>query len=105
LPFDDGHFDVVMTSMMLHHLPRSSREQCVREMRRVAKAGGRILVVDFDAPARAEGGFLAHVHTHGSLKPGEVTGLLMDAGLTVVDKGKAGFKNLQFVLATKPSAQ
>src|SRR5262249_10539885 len=32
LPFDDGRFDVVITSMLLHHLPRSSREQCVREM-------------------------------------------------------------------------
>jgi ubiquinone/menaquinone biosynthesis C-methylase UbiE len=105
LPFDDGRFDVVMTSMMLHHLPQSSRKQCIREMRRVAKPRGRILVVDFDAPSRLRRGFLGHFHGHGSLKPGEVTSLLADAGLTVIHEGVARFKNLQFVLATNQAVQ
>lgn len=105
LPFGDGRFDVAMTSMMLHHLPRSSRGQCIREMRRVVKPGGRLLLVDFEAPARPEGGFLARFRRHGSLKPGELAGLLADAGLTLVDKGTARFKSLQFVLAKRPATQ
>src|SRR5687768_2717271 len=52
LPFPDAHFDVVLSTLMLHHLPRLVREQCAREMRRVLKPGGRLLAVDFATPAR-----------------------------------------------------
>src|SRR5215216_2689832 len=47
LPFSDERFDVVLSTVMLHHLPRSGREQAVREARRVLKPGGRLLAVDF----------------------------------------------------------
>ena len=39
-----------MSTLMLHHLPRRVREQCVQEMRRVLKPGGRVLAVDFANP-------------------------------------------------------
>jgi ubiquinone/menaquinone biosynthesis C-methylase UbiE len=100
LPFPDRRFDVVVTSMVLHHLPRSSREQCAREMRRVVRPGGRVLAIDFDPPPRRSG-FLARLHRHGNLKPGELAELLVDAGLTVSENGAVGFRNLQFVLATR----
>lgn len=100
LPFPDGRFDVVVTSMMLHHLPRGSREQCAREMRRVVKPGGRVLAIDFDPPPRRSS-FLARLRRHGNLKPGELAGLLVDAGLTISEKGAVGFRELQFVLATR----
>ena len=100
LPFLDGQFDVVVTSMMLHHLPRSSREQCAREMSRVVRPGGRVLAIDFDPPPRRSG-LLAHMHRHGHLKPGELAELLVDAGLAVAERGAVGFRNLQFVLATR----
>ena len=35
LPFGDERFDVVLSTVMLHHLRRATREQAVREMRRV----------------------------------------------------------------------
>ena len=46
LPFPDAHFDVVLGTLMLHHLPRAAREQCVREMRRVLKPGGKLLFAE-----------------------------------------------------------
>lgn len=36
LPFADASFDVVLSTLMLHHLPRPLREQCAREVRRSA---------------------------------------------------------------------
>lgn len=103
LPFPDGRFDVAVSSMMLHHLPRSSREQCARELCRVLKPGGRVLVIDFDAPGRGSG-FLGRLrlHRHGNLRPGELAALLAGAGLVVAETGAVGFGSLQFVLATAP---
>ena len=39
LPFADGAFDVVMTSMFLHHLPTELAADVLREMNRVASHG------------------------------------------------------------------
>lgn len=50
LDFPDGSFDVVVTSLMLHHLPEDSRPQAIAEMRRVLRPEGRLLVADFRPP-------------------------------------------------------
>lgn len=39
LPFEDGAFDIVMTSMFLHHLPSDVAADVLREMNRVAAVG------------------------------------------------------------------
>lgn len=47
LPFDDGRFDLVTTSMVLHEVPADAREAFVTEMARVTRPGGRMLLIDF----------------------------------------------------------
>ena len=47
LPFDDDRFDLVMTSMVIHEVPDAERIALLREMARVAKPDGRLLVIDF----------------------------------------------------------
>lgn len=49
LPHDDGSFDLVMTSMVLHEVPAASRSPVLEEMARVSAPGGRILIIDFRA--------------------------------------------------------
>jgi SAM-dependent methyltransferase len=44
LPFDYGSFDIVGCLRLLHHVPRP--ELAVSELARVARSGGRILIVD-----------------------------------------------------------
>ncbi|MBI5041273.1 MAG: class I SAM-dependent methyltransferase [Gammaproteobacteria bacterium] len=51
LPFETEYFDVVLSSLMLHHLPPEAKRQGLREVRRVLKDGGRLIVVDVDRPA------------------------------------------------------
>jgi ubiquinone/menaquinone biosynthesis C-methylase UbiE len=101
LPFRDAQFDVVLSTVMLHHLPRKAREQCAGEIRRVLKPGGRVLAVDFGSPSHARQSLIAHFHRHGHTKVEEIIGLLTRAGLDRVDSGEVGMKNLHFVLASR----
>ena len=97
LPFPDDTFDVVLSTLMLHHLPRKTRQQCASEIRRVLKPGGRVLAVDFGRPTRR--GLLAHFHRHGYVAVEEITAVLGNAGLTTVKSGPVGMNYLHFVLA------
>ena len=101
LPFPDARFDVVLSTLMLHHLPRPVRRQCAAEIRRVLKSRGRLLVVDFGRP-QAKTGILAHVHRHGHVDLADVRAMLADAGFALTEDGPVGFSSLHFVLATAP---
>ena len=50
LPFADGRFQLVVSSLMLHHLDRATKLLALREWRRVLAPGGRLLLVDFGVP-------------------------------------------------------
>ncbi|MDP9176989.1 MAG: methyltransferase domain-containing protein [Gemmatimonadota bacterium] len=102
LPFPDAQFDVVLSTLMLHHLPKLVRRQCAREMRRVLKPGGRVLAVDFATPAGKRKGLLARFHRHGHLALRDMTELLAESGVRVVESGSVGVGDLHFALATAP---
>jgi ubiquinone/menaquinone biosynthesis C-methylase UbiE len=97
LPFSAGRFDVVMSTLMLHHLPRTTRQQCAKEIKRVLKSGGRVLAVDFGRGKQR--GLLAHLHRHGHVEVQDIVTLLSDAGLKPIRSGPVGMNNLNFVLA------
>jgi ubiquinone/menaquinone biosynthesis C-methylase UbiE len=105
LPYPDRYFDAVLSTLMLHHLPRNARQQCAREMRRVLKPGGRVLAVDFGEPQKKRAGLLSHFHRHGHVALGDIIEVLSDARLSVVESGAVGMKDLQFVFATIPASQ
>lgn len=100
LPFPDAQFDVVLSTLMLHHLPRKVRQQCAREVYRVLKPQGRVLAVDFGIPQR-KSGLLAHFHRHGHVDPREISTLFDEVGFCCVQSGPVGISSLQFVLASR----
>ena len=101
LPFADAHFDVVLSSVMFHHLPRKARLQCAREIRRVLKPDGRVLVVDFEGMADEKRTLLSHFHRpHGHVRLNDIVELLKEAGLNTIESGPVGIRDLQFALAT-----
>jgi demethylmenaquinone methyltransferase/2-methoxy-6-polyprenyl-1,4-benzoquinol methylase len=50
LPFDDKSFDVACASFALHEMPPRVRERVLREMARVTKTDGAIVIVDYALP-------------------------------------------------------
>jgi ubiquinone/menaquinone biosynthesis C-methylase UbiE len=50
LPFAGGTFDVVLSSLMLHHLDGPAKRAALREWRRVLAPSGTLVLVDFGPP-------------------------------------------------------
>jgi arsenite methyltransferase len=47
LVYPDNHYDVVISSLAIHNIPdEAERDQAIREMWRVLKSGGRLLIYD-----------------------------------------------------------
>lgn len=103
LPLADRSVDVVLSSLMLHHLPQSVREAFAGEIRRVLRPGGRVLAVDFEPPAQRRGGLISRVHRHGHVPLHEIVNTLGRAGLHVTETGSVGLSDLWFALATLPA--
>lgn len=61
LPVTNGDADVVMTSLVLHHLPLETKRDMLAEAHRVLRPGGRLIVADWAAPQDivASAGFFA----------------------------------------------
>jgi ubiquinone/menaquinone biosynthesis C-methylase UbiE len=102
LPFPDAQFDAVLSTVMLHHLPRKTRQQCAHEIRRILKPGGRVLVVDFGGAAQERKTIFGRLHRHGYVKLRDIIMVFSEAGLNSVENGAVGISDLQFVLAAAP---
>jgi ubiquinone/menaquinone biosynthesis C-methylase UbiE len=104
LPFPSGQFDVVLSTLMLHHLPGKLRNQCACEVRRVLKPGGRALAVDFGT-SPGERGIVAHFRRHGHIDLAEMSAIFTEAGLDIAQSGPVGIGDMDYVLATAPSCE
>ena len=83
LAFPDQMFDVVFSTLMMHHLPASLKAQGLAEIDRVLKPGGRVIIADF-ARKQERTGLAARFHAGGSSLP-ELAALVADAGFVQVD--------------------
>jgi ubiquinone/menaquinone biosynthesis C-methylase UbiE len=110
MPFADGSFDVVLSNSVLHHLADPTR--MFREMVRVTRPGGAILVRDLRRPSRIA--YPWHVRWHGrhysgmmrklfedsvraAYTPEELAGLLGGAGISKARIFLQGRSHMGFV--------
>ncbi len=92
LPYPDRSFDAVLSTVMMHHLPDDLKRQGVREIARVLKPGGRVVIVDFTHGAEHDGQ-PAQLGA-GALGIQDQPALLADAGFTQLDSGEIRFPRL-----------
>jgi ubiquinone/menaquinone biosynthesis C-methylase UbiE len=98
IDYPDATFDVVLSSLMMHHLPGDVKSQGLREVGRVLKPGGRLLIVDIKRPT----GILSHLTpmllAHAGLRDGiqDLPELLRLAGFVAVKSGDTRFGPLGY---------
>ncbi len=51
MPYEDGTFDRVLSTLFFHHIKPDAKERTAREIARVLRPGGELHVADFGRPA------------------------------------------------------
>ncbi len=79
LPFPDQSFDVVVSTLMMHHLGDGLKRQGLAEIARVLKPGGRLVIADFKRPEDRQ----SQPARFGSVR--DLPGFVKDAGFSQVE--------------------
>ena len=104
MSFPDASFDVVLSSLMMHHLPPDLKQAGLAEISRVLKPGGRVVIVDFKHPTSRAGRLLMMPLLHHGLVEGiqSLPPLMEEAGLMGVETGELAFWVLGFARGQRP---
>src|SRR5919199_5639639 len=101
LPFPAATFDLVTSSLMLHHLPDGLKRTGLAEIRRVLKPGGRLMALDFAAHSHSPLGHLLSIlgRSRGESMVDKLMPMLKDAGFSDVEDIPTRHKNFAFIRA------
>jgi demethylmenaquinone methyltransferase/2-methoxy-6-polyprenyl-1,4-benzoquinol methylase/phosphoethanolamine N-methyltransferase len=104
IPFPDASFDLVTSSLMLHHLPENLKAKGLLEIRRVLKPGGRFMAMDFAAHSHSPLGHVLAIfgRSRGESAAAKLAPLLKDAGLSDGEVVPTHHKNFAFIRARRP---
>jgi len=108
ITFPDDQFDVVLSTLMMHHLPDDLKREGLAEIYRVLKPGGRLFIVDMESTSggsvfqrfsdlmiQLHGG---HTHMQNNVK--KLIPFVENAGFTNVETDKIN-RQLSFIAGTK----
>ena len=113
LPYDARSFDVVVSTLLFHHLTDEAKADTAEEIRRVLRLGGRVLIADWGRPqdplmrmAFLNVQLLDGFRTTSSSVAGRLPEFLRDAKLkrvSVVDRMRTPLGTIELVSATRPT--
>ena len=101
LPFEDGSFDAVFASCVLHHVPVAERREFLAEMLRVLRPKGAVILIEhnpFNPVTRYIVSRCAFDTDAVLLRCHETMGWLKDAGVVNADRRYIGFSPLRHAL-------
>jgi ubiquinone/menaquinone biosynthesis C-methylase UbiE len=117
MPFQDGFFDLVLTTYTLHEMHHTHRPAVIREMIRVVKKDGSLLIIDFlPEPFPFPGGWIIRIfililelmagrehfkNGRDFLRRGGLLGLIETFQLNIEHTISIGAENIGFFLLSK----
>jgi len=88
LPYPERSFDVVVSSLVIHHLHADDKLRAFREVRRILRPGGAFHIVDFGPPVgwltRVQTSLMKHLEQSADNFEGRIVGMLEEAGFSGV---------------------
>ncbi|MBI4517566.1 MAG: methyltransferase domain-containing protein [Deltaproteobacteria bacterium] len=105
LPFPAAYFDVVVSRLVLHHLPAELQRTAFAEVCRVLRPGGGFAALDFAAPQSPLLRALATALVGHEMLRSSIAALppvLTAAGFRDVEFGPTGYRMLSFIRGWKP---
>jgi ubiquinone/menaquinone biosynthesis C-methylase UbiE len=106
IPFPDHRFDVVLCSLMLHHVPGDeAKRKGFIEIQRVLKPGGRLLIVDFEPPTNLILqhfilSFLGQAMLKNNVR--EFIPMMEKTGFVDIESGRTNSRFISFVRGKRP---
>jgi demethylmenaquinone methyltransferase/2-methoxy-6-polyprenyl-1,4-benzoquinol methylase/phosphoethanolamine N-methyltransferase len=100
IPFPDDEFDLVLSSLMLHHLPEDLKRRGFVEICRVLKPEAHFLAVDLELSAHHLFAGLATLFSSQGMVQSSLqslTPMMEKAGFTAVESGRTRFKVISFL--------
>ena len=100
LPFADRTFDLVVSQLVIHHLPGDLKSRAFGEMCRVLKHNGRCVIVDFEPPKTMLWRSLARLlHRHVMMQTDvrHYGAMMEDMGFSEIEVGRTRHRMLAFV--------
>jgi ubiquinone/menaquinone biosynthesis C-methylase UbiE len=101
LDFPDDQFDLVLSSMMMHHLPGELKKTGLSEVRRVLKPNGTLLIIELDPGSLS---LASLIHGHKSQLSAElehIRGYLESMDFGSIESGNLKFRGFSYLKATK----
>lgn len=94
----------MVSSLAIHHIPPDARPVAVREMHRVLRPGGRLLIADFRPPRNRAanhliGALTGHAMQHNPID--QLADLVADAGFSITGIGDQR-PLLRYIQAERP---
>lgn len=97
----ENHFDLVLSSLMMHHLPPELKMDGLQEVHRVLKPNGTLLIIEMDTSTFS---LASLIHGHSSQLSVELESsrrILESTGYGPVKFGNLNFRGFSYLKSTK----
>ena len=104
LPFTDKMFDLVVSQLAIHHLPRDLKVRAFGEMYRVLKPKGRCVIIDYEPPKAIPWRYLARLFHGNVMMQTDVRhyrAMMESVGFNDVEVGQTRHRLLSFIRGRK----
>jgi ubiquinone/menaquinone biosynthesis C-methylase UbiE len=101
IDFPENHFDLVLSSLMMHHLPDELKKDGLLEVYRVLKPDGTLLIIELDPSAFS---LVSLIHGHSSQLSAELEktrSYMEGTGFDSVEFGNLNFRGFSYLKGNK----
>ena len=101
IDFSENHFDLVLSSLMMHHLPDELKKDGLQEVHRVLKPNGTLLIIELDTSAFS---LASLIHGHSSQLSAELESTrhtLESTGFGPVEFGNLNSRGFSYLKSKK----